>query len=199
MTRSTYTLGLAAFFIFACDSHPSAPHAANTSSPRETRVTAPAVTSNSNILSFETMYGVDEGFVGSKAIRDVLGDELPWQVGSATGSLTVGGHLTITVRGLVFTNDPEVPPELRGTNDESEFRGLVSCLVSEAKGKGKNNGKAKISTVNIITGGFPATPSGDSDIDTTVDLPDGCVAPIIFVMSGSENKWFAVTGAETSG
>ena len=199
MTRSTYTLGLAAFVILACDSHPSAPHAANTLSPRETRVPTPTVTSNSNILSFETMYGVDEGFVDSKAIRDVRGDELPWEVGSATGSLTVGGHLTITVRGLVFTNDPEVPPELRGTNDESEFRGLVSCLISEAKGKGKNNGKPKISTVNIITAGFPATPSGDSDIDTTVDLPDDCVAPIIFVMSGSENKWFAVTGAETSG
>ena len=51
--------------------------------------------------------------------------------------------------------------------------------------------------VNIITSGFPATRSGDSDINTTVGLPGSCVAPIVFVLSGSEDKWFAVTGAET--
>jgi hypothetical protein len=63
----------------------------------------------------------------------------------ASGSLTTDGHLMISVRGLVFTNDPEVPPELRGINDETAFR----------------------------------------------------VAPIIFVISGDEEHWFAVTGAET--
>ena len=57
------------------------------------------------------------------------------------------------------------------------------------------NGK-KIGTVNITTAGFPATRSGDSDIDAFVTLPEQCVAPIIFVMSGSEDKWFAVTGGE---
>ncbi len=199
MTRSTFTLAVAAVFIFACDSQPVAPRrATENSSLRLARVVA-EVTPNSNIVSFETMYGVDEAFINSKEIRNVRGDELPWEVGSATGSLTVGGHLQITVRGLVFSDDPEVPPELRGKNDETEFRGLVSCLVSERPGKNHDKGKAKVETVNILTAGFPATPSGDSDIDTTVDLPDDCVAPIIFVMSGSENKWFAVTGAETSG
>jgi hypothetical protein len=149
-------------------------------------------TSDSKIVSFETMYGVDDGFVKNKAIRGVEGDELPWAVGSAVGSLTVGGHLTVSVRGIVFTNDPEVPPELRGINDETDFRALVSCLVSE-----KKNGK-KISTVNVTTAPFPATPTGDSDIDAQLQLPGDCVAPIIFILSGSEDKWFAVTGAETS-
>ena len=68
--------------------------------------TPAAPTSDSKILSFETMYGVDDGFVKNKAIRGVEGDELPWAVGSAVGSLTVGGHLTVSVRGIVFTNDP---------------------------------------------------------------------------------------------
>jgi hypothetical protein len=162
-------------------------------------VTPSAPSPTSKIISFETMYGVDGAFVNSKEIRGVRGDELPWDVGSATGSLTVSGHLTISVRGIVFSNDPEVPANIRGTNDESEFRGLVSCLISEPPGKNHDKGKPKIETVNIITAGFPATPTGDSDIDTNVTLPDDCVAPIIFVMSGSENKWFAVTGAETSG
>jgi len=94
----------------------------------------------------------------------------------------------VTVRGVVFANDPSVPANLRGINDESEFRALVSCLSGDGNGK--------VATVNITTGGFPATRSGDSNIDTFVSLPKQCVAPIIFILSGSEEKWFTVTGAE---
>ena len=41
---------------------------------------------------------------------------------SAHGWLDTDGHLTLHVKGLVFTDDPEVPPNLRGTNDEPTFR-----------------------------------------------------------------------------
>ena len=34
----------------------------------------------------------------------------------------------------------------------------------------------------------------NSDIDAQIDLPEECVAPIIFIIAGSEEKWFAVTG-----
>src|SRR5262249_48709846 len=34
----------------------------------------------------------------------------------------------------------------------------------------------------------------DSDIDAQIELPEECVAPIIFIIAGSEEKWFAVTG-----
>ena len=149
-------------------------------------LTTSAIAQNS-IISFGTMYGVDGPFVNKKQIRDVRGDELPWEVGSANGSLSTDGHLVLNVTGVVFANDESVPPELRGINDESQFRAMVSCLVETKK---------RVGTINIITPGFPATRSGDSSIDTFVSLPDQCVAPIIFVMSGSENKWFAVTGAE---
>jgi len=196
MTRPTYALyalGLVAAGIFACESHPTAPRQAARREPavRLATVAPRTVTANSKIVSFETMYGVDEAFVKHNQIRGVRGDELPWEVGSAVGSLTVGGHLIASVRGIVFANDPEVPPELRGINDETQFRALVSCLVSAGKGN--------VSTVNITTQGFPATPAGDSDIDTTIQLPEACVAPIIFILSGSEDKWFAVMGAEISG
>ena len=144
------------------------------------------------IIAFGTMYGVDEGFVGdANPIRDVAGDELPWVVeGSARGRLDVTGHLRIRVRGLVFTNDEEVPPELRGTNDEDQFRARVSCL-SEDEDTGA------IITADATTEGFPATPSGDSDIDAHLTLPNPCVAPIVFILAGSEEKWFAVTGFES--
>lgn len=194
MTRPICTLGLVSALVLACDSNPVTPrHTASerASATRLASVSTNAVTSDSKIVSFETMYGVDEAFVKHNQIRGVRGDELPWEVGSAVGSLTVGGHLTISVRGIVFSDDPEVPADLRGINDESEFRALVSCLVSDHKGH--------VATVNITTQGFAATPTGDSDIDAMVSLPSDCVAPIIFILSGSEDKWFAVMGAEISG
>jgi hypothetical protein len=196
MTRNMLVLGLAGVCILSCDSPATSPSNASRSPSIDAstdRLAGGTVgkKSDSKIVSFETMYGVDEGFVDNKAIRNVLGDELPWAVGSAVGSLTVGGHLTAKVRGIVFTNDEEVPPELRGINDEPTFRALVSCLLSEKKGK-------KISTVNVTTAPFAATSAGDSNIDAWVKLPSDCVAPIIFIISGSEEHWFAVTGAETS-
>src|SRR4029079_12519439 len=134
------------------------------------------------ITAFGTMYGVDGGLVGAaNPIRGVIGDELPWTVdGSASGILTTDGHLRIRVRGLVFTDDPEVPPELRGKNDETQFRGMVSCTSEDATGA--------LVTANVATAGFPATPSGDSDIDALITLPSPCVAPIVLVLAGSEDK-----------
>jgi hypothetical protein len=140
------------------------------------------------LAAFNTMYGVDGPFVGEAfPIRDIPGDELPWTVREARGRLDSDGHLTIQVRGLVFTDDPEVPPDLRGKNDEAQFRGAVSCLTEE--------GDAVV-TKNVITQGFAATSSGNSTIRATVTLPNPCVAPIIMVLAGSEDKWFAVAGFE---
>ena len=141
------------------------------------------------IVAFRTMYGVDGPFLGStNEIRDVEGDDLPWVVRSARGSLDSTGHLRIQVRGLVFADDPLVPPELVGTNDDDEFRGLVSCLTEVGD---------TVTTQNVATKGFPATPTGDSNIDAHVDLPNPCVAPIVFVLGGDEDKWFAVMGFES--
>jgi hypothetical protein len=140
------------------------------------------------ILAFDTMYGVDGPFVSSNQIRGVLGDELPWAVRRVSGFLKVDGHLKISVHGLVFANEPGiVPPDKIGINDEPTFRGLVSCLIEDG---------TKIGMTNIMTGEFPATPTGDSKIDAHITLPDQCVAPIVFILAGSEAKWFAVTGAE---
>jgi len=193
MIRPISMLGLVVALVLACDSHPTTPRQSGVraSATRSSSVSQSSVTANTKIVSFETMYGVDEAFVKHNQIRGVRGDELPWDVGSAVGSLTVGGHLTARVRGIVFSNDPEVPPNLRGTNDETQFRALVSCLVSDHNGN--------VATVNVTTPGFAATPTGDSDIDAMITLPSDCVAPIIFILSGSEDKWFAVMGAEISG
>ena len=142
------------------------------------------------MLAFQTMYGVDGPFLGdANKIRDVEGDEAPWEIGPVTGKLFVDGTLLLVVRHLVFKDSPLVqPPSLIGTNDEPTFRALVSCLTEV--------GEDKVETRNIVSKEFPATQSGNSFIKTKLELPNPCVAPIVFVLAGSEDKWFAVTGFE---
>ncbi|MGE5084976.1 MAG: hypothetical protein ACM3MG_01650 [Bacillota bacterium] len=152
-------------------------------------LSTPVLSSAANVISFGKMYGVDGPFVGGTQIRDVLGDELPWVIKSAKGSLSTHGWLDVQVKGLVFSNDEIVPPDKRGTNDEKEFRGMVSCLSETADGK--------VTTVNVATPGFPATTTGNAHIRAKITLPKSCIAPIIFVMAGSEDKWFSVTGFES--
>ena len=140
------------------------------------------------ILAFDTMYGVEGPLLGeANAIRGVVGDEAPWVIDHyIRGRLDVTGRLKIAVKGLVFGNDPLSPPDFIGKNDEPTFRGLVSCLT-----EGPNE---TIVVANVETDEFPASLQGDSLIQQKLDLPSPCIAPIIFVMAGSEEKWFAVTG-----
>ena len=144
------------------------------------------------IVAFETMYGVDGPFVGeANPIRGLIGDELPWEIHSARGWVGTNGRIKIHVRGLVFANDPSVPPELIGRNDEDQFRAAVSCLTETAD--------EHVVEAMVTSEGFPATPFGDSEIDGFVQLPNPCIAPIVFILAGSEQKWFAVTGFESEG
>lgn len=140
------------------------------------------------LLVFHSMYGVDGPFVGNAfPLRGIPGDELPWTIASANGWLDTDGHLTLQVKGLVFTDDEEVPPNLRGTNDEPTFRAAISCISESGD---------RVVRRNVLTDPFPATPDGDARERTTVELPNPCVAPTLLVLAGSEDKWFAVVGFE---
>jgi hypothetical protein len=136
------------------------------------------------IIAFGTMYGVDGPFRGSaNAIRGIPGDDLAWSVAHfAKGWLTTKGKLHIVVHGLIFKEGP-----LTGTNDEANFRGVVSCLSESTN---------TTPVVNVATAGFPASTSGNATINATIELPNPCVAPIIFITGEDPNKWFAVTGFE---
>jgi hypothetical protein len=144
----------------------------------------PSITTADEVISFRTMYGVDGPFRGSaNAIRGIPGDDLAWVVAhSVKGKLTTEGDLHIVVRGLVFKEGP-----LTGKNDEANFRAVVSCLTESGD---------TTPVVNVPTAGFPASTSGDSNIDARLALPSPCVAPITFITGEDPNKWFAVTGFE---
>ena len=138
---------------------------------------------SSKILEFDTMVGVPAGMTGTKSpIRGINGGGIPWTVADASGELRADGRLEIAVIGLVFAAGPNV-----GANTVANFRAIVSCL--------DGNGNP----VNISTGLFPATTGpassggGNAAIEAQLELPQPCIAPLVFVTSPT-GSWFATTG-----
>jgi hypothetical protein len=137
------------------------------------------------ILEFDTMVGVPAGLTGAQSqavLRGINGGGLPWALTSAHGELKASGKLEIEVQGLVLAAGANT-----GSNPSAVFRALVSCLRSDG------------SVQNILTDPFPATTGpassggGNAKFETTVALPQPCIAPIIFVTNNG-GSWFAVTG-----
>ena len=136
---------------------------------------------NAKVLKFNTMAPVVPPWTGVNgvAIRGIHGGGVPWSIESGTGFLRADGRLHIEVEGLIIP--------ARGNNPIPDFRGVVNCLTPDSPTDG----------VNLVTDPFPATMTGDAEIDATVDLPDTCVAPIVFVTNGTGDPpgaWFATTG-----
>ena len=129
------------------------------------------------ILSFKTMYGVNGPFLGAaNPVRGVDGDADPWFLKSAKGSLTSSGKLTISVKGLVLPS---------GLNDSANFRALVSCLTVST---------GNVVESNVMTSGFPANTKGNAKIKAQVTLPTPCVSPVVMILAGDEDVWFAISG-----
>jgi hypothetical protein len=135
------------------------------------------------VLKFERMAPVVAPFTGTTSpanpIRGINGGGVPWSIESGVGQLRANGRLHIEVEGLIIP--------ARGNNPVSAFRGVVNCLTPGSPTDG----------VNLVTDPFPATMAGDAEIDARVDLPDTCVAPIVFVTNGTGSApgaWFATTG-----
>ena len=133
-----------------------------------------------DVLEFDVMTPVVAPFTGTAhPIRGVNGGGVPWQIDRGRGDLSSDGRLKIRVEGLVLVST--------GQNPVPMFRGVVNCLTIEQPDVG----------VNLATAPVPASMDGDATIKATVDLPDPCVAPIVFVTSGTglpPGSWFAATG-----
>jgi len=149
--------------------------------------TSPASADPGTILKFDVMTPVTGPYVGaSNPIRTVPGGGLPWIITAGTGSLTRDGHVRIHVRGLVLADQAPVPVSLQGTNPIPDFKAIVSCQTI-------TGGMATIT--NVSTGQFPASTAGNADINASVQLPQPCIAPIVFVFGAPNVGWFAATGS----
>ena len=133
-----------------------------------------------DVLDFDVMTPVVAPFTGAAhPIRGVNGGGVPWQIDRGRGDLSSDGRLKIKVEGLVLVSS--------GQNPVAMFRGVVNCLTPASPDVG----------VNLATAPVPASSDGDATIKATVELPDPCVAPIVFVTSGTgapPGSWFAATG-----
>ena len=133
-----------------------------------------------DVLEFDVMSPVVAPFTGAAhPIRGVNGGGVPWQIDRGRGELGSDGRVKIKVEGLVLVST--------GQNPVPMFRGVVNCLTTASPDQG----------VNISTAPVPASGDGDATIKATVELPDPCVAPIVFVTSGTgqaPGNWFAATG-----
>ena len=134
------------------------------------------------ILEFDTMVGVPSTLTRDASqvpLRGINGGGAPWTLTSAHGELKASGKLEIEVQGLVLATTL--------SNPAAVFRALVSCVKSDGTFQ------------NILTEAFPATTGlasaggGNAQIETTVALPQPCIAPIIFV-TNNNGAWFAATG-----
>jgi hypothetical protein len=136
--------------------------------------------SGKDVLDFDVMTPVVAPFTGpAHSIRGVPGGGVPWKIERGRGELRSDGRLKIKVEGLVLV--------ATGQNPVPMFRGVVNCLTTGSPDVG----------VNLATAPVPASMDGDATIRATVDLPDPCVAPIVFVTSGTgppPGNWFAATG-----
>ena len=152
-----------------------------------TVVLAPAVLAGDKIIEFDAMAGVVRPFTGAaNPVRGVNGGGLPWVIRTGKGEVKADGRIEVKVRGLVLADDPAVlPASRRLTNPVPNFRVVVSCLTVDATGAA--------TTVNASTGDFPATVTGDAEVEAAVELPSPCIAPIVFVTSPG-GAWFAATG-----
>jgi hypothetical protein len=143
-----------------------------------------------DILEFDTMAPVEEPFTGTaNAIRGQPGGGLPWELDRARGDLRTDGRLDIRVDGLVLARRAPVLANLRGTNPIRQFRAVVNCLTPQAPVSGQT----------VASELVPATATGDATIRDDLDLPEDCIAPIVFVTSPPSTAlptgaWFAVTG-----
>jgi hypothetical protein len=137
-----------------------------------------------DLLQFNAMQPVKGPFVGTlHPIRGIVGAGKIWKIGSAKAELDTAGKLQITVTGLVL-NDPTTGGA-NGTNPLPTFRAALSCLSINSLGNP--------STVNLRTGNFAATTTGNAVIEQTLSLHEPCFAPIVFVTTPT-GAWLAVSG-----
>ncbi len=114
------------------------------------------------LVQFDSMTPITGSAVGVLNDRKILAGGLPWAITSGTGTVTTDGHVFVRVTGLVL-------PAVNNTTGPIHFySATVSCLTPSG-------------VVNVTTGLFPTTETGNSTINATVPLPATCDSPEVFV------------------
>ena len=111
--------------------------------------------------------------VGGQVLLGQTGGGVPWALDKGDAKLWSDGSLKVKVRGLVVAAS--------GVNPIGTGIAVVVC----------GGGTSSVSSAPV-----PFSPAGDATVDTVVDLPAPCLAPVVFFsgVTGNGPRWFAVTG-----
>ena len=136
------------------------------------------------LLGFHAVSTVDGPCLGaSTAHSEMVGDRLPWTVSEARCSIDSSGQVHAWIRGLVLADDPAVPVDLRGRNDQQRFHLVLTCQTEDLDGS--------LVSTQVATLGFPATDDGNCQIDAEFSLPDPCVGPVLYITGVDDTVWLA--------
>ena len=113
---------------------------------------------------------------GGLSLLGVPGGGIPWVLDRGDARLFADGRLQVSVNHLVLATGGAA-----GTNPIPTGRAIVVC------GGG---------TSTVMTDLVPFSPGGDARVQTRVDLPSPCLAPVVFFAGQTAGgpRWFAVTG-----
>lgn len=116
-------------------------------------------------------------FTNRHTLRDLPSAEAARELRDAEGGLKADGDIDVKVKGLVLAGD--------GTNPDGQFKAVVSCIGSDESGRDV--------VVNLATELRAASVRGNAHIRGHVDLPERCLAPVVFI-ANEAGEWLAVTG-----
>ena len=125
-----------------------------------------------SLTEFDSMTPVTGAAVGTVNDRGIKGGGLPWVIAEGQGEVGRDGSVEVRVEGLVI-------PLKGNINPVATFGATVSCLTPHG-------------IVNVRTAQFPASTTGNAEIEGMVDLPHPCMHPIVFVVSPG-GAWFAMS------
>lgn len=119
-----------------------------------------------------SMTGIPQGGL---VLDGVAGGGIPWMLDRGDARLFADGRLEVSVRHLVLASGANA-----GTNPIPTGRAIVACAGVDP----------------ILTDTVPYSPEGNATVETHVDLPAPCLAPVVFFagQTGAGPRWFAVTG-----
>ena len=125
-----------------------------------------------SLIEFDSMTPVTGSAVGTVNDRGLKGGGKPWVIAEGQGEVGRDGSVEVRVEGLVI-------PVFGNINPVATFGATVSCLTPHG-------------VVNVSTAQFPASRTGNAEIEGMVDLPHPCMDPIVFVVSPG-GAWFAMS------
>ncbi len=140
------------------------------------------------VFKFRSMVGNHGPYIGAaNPIRGINAGGLPWVITRGSGSLSADGWLRVRVKELIIPASSGF-----GNNPAPYFKATVSCLTIMSDGTaGINN----VSTTNGAEVMIGDPTKGNARIREKLNLPNPCLAPIVFVTSPG-GAWFAVDAVQ---